>query len=104
VLQVLLLFAVAAVLGWRPGLGVSPVALVVVLVLGTVTFASLGLLAAAGRGDAAPAACSSPRCAGRHPRTDVAPSAAGVVADLLPAAALTEALRRARCRRLLGRW
>jgi ABC-2 type transport system permease protein len=45
--QVVLLIAIAAaVLGWRPGPGASPVLFVVALLLGTLAFAGLGLLMA----------------------------------------------------------
>ena len=43
---VLLITIAAAVLGWRPGLGVSPLLVAAVLMLGTFTFAGLGLLLA----------------------------------------------------------
>ncbi len=99
VLQVLLLFAVAAVLGWRPGPGFSPAALVVALALGTVTFASLGLLLAGTlRAEATLALANGLFIAalllgGILVPTSHLPAPLAVVADLLPAAALTEALR-----------
>ena len=46
VLQMVLLFLVAAALGWRPVDGTSPFLVVVVAALGTVTFCGLGLLLA----------------------------------------------------------
>jgi ABC-2 type transport system permease protein len=99
VLQVVLLFAVAAVLGWRPGPGVSPFLLVVALVLGTVTFAGLGLLLAGTlRAEATLALANGLFIAamllgGIIVPTSHLPELLAVVADLLPAAALSEALR-----------
>jgi ABC-2 type transport system permease protein len=47
IVQVVLLIAVAAVvLGWQPAVGASPALLVVAVLLGTFTFAGLGLLMA----------------------------------------------------------
>jgi ABC-2 type transport system permease protein len=99
VLQVILLLAVAAVLGWRPGTGVSPVLLVIALLLGTVTFASLGLLLAGTlRAEATLALANGLFIAalllgGVLVPTSHLPAPLAVVADVLPAAALTEALR-----------
>lgn len=99
VLQVVLLFAVAAVLGWRPGPGVSPLLLIAVLALGTVAFASLGLLLAGTlRAEATLALANGLFIAalllgGILVPTSHLPAPFAAVADLLPAAALTEALR-----------
>jgi ABC-2 type transport system permease protein len=99
VLQVILLFVVAAALGWRPGPAVSPVLLVVALGLGTVTFAGLGLLLAGTlRAEATLAIAnglfiSALLLGGILVPTSHLPAPLAVVADLLPAAALTEALR-----------
>lgn len=99
VAQVLLLFAVAAVLGWRPVPGVSPVVLVATLALGTVTFASLGLLLAGTlRAEATLALANGLFIAalllgGILVPTSHLPAPLAAIADLLPAAALTEALR-----------
>ncbi len=98
-LQVVLLFVVAAILGWRPGPGVSPLLLAVALGLGTVTFASLGLLLAGTlRAEATLALANGLFIAafllgGILVPTSHLPAPLAVVADLLPAAALTEALR-----------
>lgn len=46
VAQVVALLAVAFAIGWRPGPAASPLAVVVALVVGSATFASLGLLIA----------------------------------------------------------
>lgn len=99
VLQVVLLFAVAAILGWRPGPDVSPLLLVVALALGTLTFAGLGLLLAGTlRAEATLALANglfigSLLLGGILVPTSHLPAPLAVVAHLLPAAALTEALR-----------
>lgn len=99
VLQVVLLFGVAAVLGWRPGPGVSPLLLVAALALGTVTFAGLGLLLAGTlRAEATLAIANGLFIAalllgGILVPTSHLPAPLAVLADLLPAAGLTEAIR-----------
>lgn len=99
VLQVALLVAVAAMLGWRPGPAVSPVLLVVALALGTLTFAGLGLLLAGTlRAEATLAIANGLFIAGLLlggilVPTSHLPAPVAALADLLPVAALTEALR-----------
>jgi ABC-2 type transport system permease protein len=99
VLQVALLFTVAAVLGWRPSPGVSAVLLVVALVLGTLTFAGLGLLLAGTlRAEATLALANGLFIAamllgGIIVPTSHLPGSLATVAELLPAAALSEAIR-----------
>ncbi|HSL75662.1 MAG TPA: ABC transporter permease [Candidatus Limnocylindrales bacterium] len=44
--QVVALLALALVIGWRPGLAASPVGVVAAVIVGSATFASLGLLIA----------------------------------------------------------
>ncbi len=99
VFQVALLLAVAALLGWRPGAGISPVTVLVGLALGTVTFASLGLLLAGTfRAEATLALANGLFIAalllgGILVPTSHLPAPLALVADVLPAAALTEVLR-----------
>jgi ABC-2 type transport system permease protein len=99
VLQVALLFTVAAVLGWRPGPGVSAVLLLVALVLGILAFAGLGLLLAGTlRAEATLALANGLFIAamllgGIIVPTSHLPGPLATVAELLPAAALSEALR-----------
>lgn len=44
--QVIALLAIALVIGWRPGPGVSPLGVVVAVVVGSATFSAIGLLIA----------------------------------------------------------
>lgn len=98
--QVLLLVAVAAtVLGWRPPDGASPLAVAVAVLLGTIAFAGLGLLLAGIlRAEAMLAVANGLFVAalvigGIVVPVDHLPSGLGAIAPLLPAAALSEALR-----------
>lgn len=99
-LQTILLFAVAVIaLGWRPDAGLAVGALVVSLVLGTATFATLGLLLAGTlRAEATLALANGLFIAAMLlggiivPITHL-PAPLAAIADLLPAAALSEALR-----------
>ncbi len=99
-LQTVLLFAVAVIaLGWRPDAGLAVGALVVSLVLGTATFATLGLLLAGTlRAEATLALANGLFIAAMLlggiivPITHL-PAPLAAIADLLPAAALSEALR-----------
>jgi ABC-2 type transport system permease protein len=98
--QVILLVAVAVVvLGWRPGSSWSAAAVLVAIVLGTVTFAGLGLLLAGTlRAEATLALANGLFIAamllgGIVIPTDHLPGPLPTVADLLPAAALSSALR-----------
>lgn len=100
VCQVILLLAVAAILlGWRPGAGWSPVLLVLILALGTVAFTSLGLLLAGTlRAEGTLALANGLFIAamllgGIIVPTSHLPPALATLADVLPAAALSEALR-----------
>ncbi|CAN5499953.1 hypothetical protein BH20CHL7_BH20CHL7_00890 [soil metagenome] len=100
VIQVVVLFAVAIlVLGWTPATGWSPVLAVGALVLGTVTFAALGLvLAGTLRAEATLALANALFLAamllgGIIVPTSGLPAPLASVADLLPAAALSSALR-----------
>ncbi len=99
VLQVALLTAVAAMLGWQVGPGVSPVLVVVALILGTLTFAGLGLLLAGTlRAEATLALANGLFVAALLLGGIVVPVAdlPGPLADfagILPVAALTEAFR-----------
>lgn len=99
VLQVLLLFAVAAMLGWRPGQGASPALLIGSLALGTLVFAALGLLLAGTLRAEATLAIANALFLGTMllggiiVPTSHLPAPLATIADLLPAAALSEALR-----------
>ena len=100
VVQAVLLFAVAALaLAWAPGPGWSPAVVAAGLALGTVTFAGLGLLlAGALRAEATLALANGLFIAamllgGVIIPTDHLPAPLAALADLLPAAALAEALR-----------
>jgi ABC-2 type transport system permease protein len=99
VLQVILLVAIATVgLGWRPGPEWSPALLALGLVLGTAAFAGLGLgLAGALRAEATLALANALFLAflllgGVIVAVDRLPDAVAVIADLLPAAALSQTL------------
>ena len=98
-IQAVLLIAVAAVIGWRPGPGISPVVLAGALALGTLTFAGLGLLLAGTLRAEATLALANALflvallLGGVLVPTSSLPSALATVADLLPAAALSELLR-----------
>jgi ABC-2 type transport system permease protein len=100
ILQVVLLLVVATVaLDWRPGPGWSLAGVGLALVLGTATFAGLGLLLAGMlRAEATLALANGLFIAalllgGIVVPTDHLPAPVAVVADLLPAAALSGALR-----------
>jgi ABC-2 type transport system permease protein len=100
VLQVVLLLAVATVaLDWRPGTGWSLAALGLALVLGTATFAGLGLLmAGALRAEATLALANGLFIAalllgGIVLPTDHLPGPLPPLADVLPAAALSAVVR-----------
>jgi ABC-type multidrug transport system, permease component len=98
--QVILLVAIAtAVLGWRPGPGVSPVHFLAALLLGTLAFAGLGLLlAGALRAEATLALANGLFIAFLLlggiilPVADL-PGPLATLAGLLPAAALADAFR-----------
>jgi ABC-2 type transport system permease protein len=99
-LQTVLLVAVATVvLGWRPGPGFAPPVVVASLVLGTVTFTALGLLLAGTlRAEATLALANALFIAalllgGIIVPTSSLPPILATIADVLPAAALSEALR-----------
>ena len=99
-LQAALLFAVAYVgLGWRPDANLGVVALIVSLALGTATFATLGLLLAGTlRAEATLALANGLFIAamllgGIIVPTSHLPGSLATIAELLPAAALSEALR-----------
>ena len=98
--QVVLLVAIAAaILGWRPGPGASPLLFVVALLLGTLAFAGLGLLlAGALRAEATLALANGLFIAflllgGIVIPVDHLPEPLATVAGLLPAAALADAFR-----------
>jgi ABC-2 type transport system permease protein len=100
VAQVALLVGVAAlVLGWRPGAGASPVLAVASLLLGTAAFAGLGLLLAGTlRAEATLALANGLFLAflmlgGIVIPVDHLPGPIATLAQLLPAAALSDALR-----------
>ncbi len=101
-LQVLVLFVVAGlVLDWRPGPDASPGLLVIGLVLGAATFAGLGLLMAGTiRAEGTLALANglfigAMLLGGIIVPTSHLPAPVAAIADLLPAAALSEALRAA---------
>ncbi len=97
--QVVLLVAIAAVMGWRPGAGVDPALAFGALLLGTLAFAGLGLaLAGALRAEATLALANGLflvflLLGGAVVPVDRLPSALASAASLLPAAALSDALR-----------
>jgi ABC-2 type transport system permease protein len=100
ILQVALLLAVAAAaLDWRPGPGWSLAAVSIALVLGTTAFAGLGLMMAGTlRAEATLALANGLFIAalllgGIVVPTDHLPAPVTAVADVLPAAALSGALR-----------
>jgi ABC-2 type transport system permease protein len=92
---------VAALIGWRPGGGVSPLLFVAALALGIVTFAGLGLLLAGTlRAEATLALANglflvALLLGGVIVPTSSLPAGLAAIADLLPAAALSELLRAA---------
>jgi ABC-2 type transport system permease protein len=101
-IQAVVLVAVAGALGWRPGgevSALSPVVLIGALALGTVTFAGLGLLLAGTlRAEATLALANglflvALLLGGVLVPTSSLPAALATIADLLPAAALSELLR-----------
>jgi ABC-2 type transport system permease protein len=100
VVQVTILVAVAVIaLGWRPGPGIVPAVVAAAIVLGTFTFASLGLLlAGALRAEATLALANALFVGfllfgGVILPVDRLPDSLAAIARLLPAAALTDALR-----------
>lgn len=99
VLQVGILVTVATVLGWRPSAGLSPGLVVVALVLGTITFAGLGmLLAGTLRAEATLAIANGLflvliMIGGVILPLDRLPSPIAAVAGVLPASALAELFR-----------
>lgn len=99
-LQATLLFAIAIiVLGWRPEPGMTPALVLVALALGTVTFTALGLLLAGtlrAEGTLALANglfISAMLVGGIIVPTSHLPAPLATLADVLPAAALSEMLR-----------
>ena len=98
-IQALVLLAAAAALGWRPGAGVAPVLFVAALVLGSATFAGLGLfLAGTLRAEATLALANglflvALLVGGILVPTSDLPAGLATLSDLLPAAALAELLR-----------
>jgi ABC-2 type transport system permease protein len=97
--QVALLVALAAIVfGWRPGAGASPLLLVAVMLVGTLTFTGLGLLLAGTlRAEATLALANGLFLAcivlgGVVVPVDDLPSWLAAIARLLPAAALTDAV------------
>lgn len=99
VLQAAVLMAVAVALGWRPVEGTSPIVVGAALVPGAVAFSALGLaMAGRLRPEATMAASNGLFLAcllvgGIIVPLDRLPAAVPVLAQLLPPAALTEALR-----------
>ena len=97
VLVVLLVALALIVLGWRPGVGASPVVFVVAFALGTVAFAGLGLaLAGTLRADATLALANALFVAslvlgGVLVPIDRLPQPLAALATVLPAGALTDA-------------
>lgn len=99
-LQTILLLAVASsVLGWRPEPGLSPPLITLTLALGTITFTALGLLLAGTlRAEGTLALANGLFIAamilgGIIVPTSHLPAPLATLADALPAAALSEALR-----------
>lgn len=100
IVQVALLLAIAIVaLGWRPGPGASPVAFALVLLVGTLAFAGLGLLLAGTlRAEATLALANGLFIAflllgGIILPVDQLPGPLAVVAAVLPASALADGFR-----------
>ena len=99
VLQVVLLGAIASGLGWRAGPEASVAAFLVTMLLGTLAFAGLGLLMAGTlRAEATLALANGAFIAclllgGIVVPADHLPGPVAAIASLLPAAALSEALR-----------
>jgi ABC-2 type transport system permease protein len=99
--SIALLLVAWLALEWRPGAGVSVPLLIATLALGTATFASLGLLLAGTlRAEATLALANglfvlAIAIGGVVVPTSVLPAPLATVADLLPAAALSESLRQA---------
>jgi ABC-2 type transport system permease protein len=99
VLQVVLLVAIAALMGWRPGAGWDPLLVLVALALGTLAFSGLGLaMAGALRAEATLALANALflvflLLGGVVVPVDRLPDAVAALARLLPAAALSDALR-----------
>jgi ABC-2 type transport system permease protein len=97
--QAVLLVAVAIGLGWRPGPGTSAPIVIAALVLGALTFSALGLaMAGRLRPEATMATANGLFLAclligGIIVPLDRLPAAVPILAELLPPAALTEALR-----------
>ncbi|HSG84708.1 MAG TPA: ABC transporter permease [Candidatus Limnocylindrales bacterium] len=97
--QAVLLVAVAVGLGWRPGPGTSAPIVIAALVLGALTFSALGLaMAGRLRPEATMATANGLFLAclligGIIVPLDRLPAAVPILAQLLPPAALTEALR-----------
>jgi ABC-2 type transport system permease protein len=100
VVQVTILVVVAVIaLGWRPGPGIAPAVVATAIVLGTFTFASLGLLVAGAlRAEATLAVANALFVGfllfgGVILPVDRLPEPLAAIARLLPATALTDALR-----------
>ena len=99
--QVVLLLVIGAILGWSPAPGTSPVQLVATILLGTVAFAGLGLLLAGTlRAEATLALANALFVAalllgGIILPLDHLPEPIAAAAGVLPAAALSDALRAA---------
>ena len=99
VLQVILLVTIAALMGWRPGAGWDPLLGIVALALGTMAFSGLGLaMAGALRAEATLALANGIflvflLLGGVVVSVDRLPDAVATLARLLPAAALSDALR-----------
>jgi ABC-2 type transport system permease protein len=96
---IVVLVAVAVAIGWRPGPAIAPLILAVAIVLGTAAFGSLGLLlAGALRAEATLALANALfvlflLVGGVILALDRLPAPLAAVAEALPAAALTDALR-----------
>ncbi len=98
-LQVALMVVIAVLMGWSPGTGWSPALVIVALLLGTLAFAGLGLaMAGALRAEATLALANALflvflLLGGVVVPVDRLPGPAAAIASLLPAAALSDALR-----------
>lgn len=96
---IVILLVVAVAIGWRPGPGIAPLVLIAAIVLGTAAFGSLGLLlAGALRAEATLALANALfvlflLVGGVILPVDRLPGPLAAVAEALPAAALTDALR-----------
>jgi ABC-2 type transport system permease protein len=96
--QVVLLVAIALGMGWRPAPGAEPLPVLVALVLGTFAFAGMGLaMAGALRAEATLALANALFLAflllgGVVVPVDRLPGPVATISDLLPAAALSQAL------------